>query len=473
MAAGSRPSARRFKPQPPKVHLHILGICGTLMAGIATLAQELGHRVTGADANVYPPMSDTLRAAGIALTEGWGPLARQEHPDLVVIGNALSRGNPSVEYVLDHDLPYTSGPAWLAAHVLPGRHVIAIAGTHGKTTTASIVAWLLECADHQPGFLIGGIPLNFGVPARLGRSPFFVVEADEYDTAFFDKRSKFVHYRPRTAVLNNLEFDHADIFPDLAAIKLQFHHLVRTIPASGNIIWNVDDANLAATLEQGCWSRTATFGSSTSAAWRLQPNAHTEEPVLEIRLPDGQQRRLTTTLSGRHNALNTTAAIAAVALAGGAPPDLQSAIQSFAGVKRRLEEIGRVRGIVVYDDFAHHPTAIAATLAGLRARIGADQLIAVLEPRSNTMRLGVHRTDLAPALAGADLSIIYAPPNLGWDTQPVVAALGARGASYDSLDAVLAAIERAAQSPAHIVIMSNGGFGGLHQRLLASLSASV
>ncbi|MGD9602087.1 MAG: UDP-N-acetylmuramate:L-alanyl-gamma-D-glutamyl-meso-diaminopimelate ligase [Gammaproteobacteria bacterium] len=448
--------------------MHVLGICGTFMAGLACLAHELGHHVTGSDQNVYPPMSDFLAAAGIGIRPGWDPAHLDPRPDLVVIGNALSRGNPLVEAVLDLGLPYTSGPEWLARHVLPGRHVIAVAGTHGKTTTSSLVAWMLERAGHAPGFLIGGIPENFGRPARLGTGECFVIEADEYDTAFFDKRSKFVHYRPMTALLNNLEFDHADIFPDLAAIETQFHHLVRTVPGRGTVVWNRDEPALAATLARGAWSRLVTFGTGDEAAWQLREHAPGHYAVRD---PDGRTFPLRSPLAGRHNALNTLAALATVDTVGLAPEAALLGLDGFLNVKRRLQVVGSARGITVYDDFAHHPTAIAATLQALRERVGSGRIVAVLEPRSNTMRMGVMSAQLAPALAAADTSVIFAPAELRWDIGAATAALGERRHVCESAAELVATIARLATPGSHVVIMSNGDFGGLHRQLLATLAA--
>ena len=455
----------------PRMHVHILGICGTFMGGVAALAREAGHRVTGSDANVYPPMSEQLRALGIGLIEGWDPRQLEPAPDLVLVGNALSRGNPCVEALLSRGLRCASGPEFLAAHVLQGRWTLAVAGTHGKTSTASMLAWILEDAGLAPGFLIGGIPLGFGVSARLGAAPFFVVEADEYDSAFFDKRSKFVHYRPRTAILNNLEFDHADIFPDLASIQRQFHHLVRTIPADGLIVHNADDAALEAVLAMGCWTPRESFGVASTDGrgdWRPREVAvdgasfrveHAGKVVGEVAW--GQ--------SGLHNVANALAAIAAARHAGVPVAAACKALAAFAGVKRRLELVGRAAGVAVYDDFAHHPTAIRSTLDGLRRRVGAGRILAVLEPRSATMRLGVHRDTLGPALAGADLAFLHAPTDLGWDLAPVLGALGGRGQEAASVDALVTAVTAAARAGDHVLVMSNGGFGGIHAKLLAAL----
>ena len=454
----------------PAQHVHIIGIGGTFMAGVAQLARALGARVTGSDLKLYPPMSTQLAQAEIAVYEGYRAENIADTPDVVVIGNALSRGNAEVEAVLNHGLRYVSGAQWLAEAVLQGRWVLAVAGTHGKTTTASLLTWILEYAGLQPGFLIGGVPENFGVSARLGEAPFFVVEADEYDTAFFDKRSKFVHYRPRTAVLNNLEFDHADIFPDLAAIKRQFHHFVRTVPGAGLIVANAEDANLRAVLNEGCWTPVETFGES--GYWRAEPLAADASSFRVYHaegVPVGEARWA---LSGHHNMANALAAIAAARHAGVAPATAVAALNEFKNVKRRMELVGTRRGVSVYDDFAHHPTAIELTLAGLRARVGKARILAVLEPRSNTMRMGVHRDTLAGSLAAADEVLLYAPADLGWDIGGVTAQLGAKARSYTSVDAIVVALAKGARDGDHVLIMSNGGFGGIHQKLLAQLASA-
>ncbi len=453
-----------------KPHIHILGICGTFMAGVALLARAAGHRVSGCDAGVYPPMSTQLAEAGIALREGYAPEQLDEfQPDTVVVGNVMSRGRPIIEALLDHNRPYTSGPAWLADYVLRDRHVLAVAGTHGKTSTSSMLAWILEYAGLEPGFLIGGIPANFGQSARLGRSPFFVVEADEYDTAFFDKRSKFVHYRPRTLILNNLEFDHADIFPDVAAIQRQFHHLLRTVPGSGRIVTHGQDANLAEVLAMGCWTPVETFGVGDWEARAIAPDGS----AFEVHYRGERQGRAEWTQLGMHNVYNALAALAAAHHAGVAPATAIAALADFQGVKRRLEVRGEVNGVVVYDDFAHHPTAIATTLAGLRAKVGDQPIIAVLEPRSNTMKLGVFKDNLAPALKLADAVVLYQAPDLGWDLGVVAAALDSRQQICHSLDATLAAVQAQIKPGTHVLIMSNGGFGGIHERLLQALRATV
>ena len=452
------------------MHIHILGICGTFMAGVALLARAAGHTVSGCDVGVYPPMSTQLAEAGIALREGYEPAQLDEfRPDMVVVGNVMSRGRPIIEEMLNRDLRYSSGPAWLADYMLRDRHVLAVAGTHGKTSTSSLLAWILEHAGLEPGFLIGGIPANFGRSARLGRPLFFVVEADEYDTAFFDKRSKFVHYRPRTLILNNLEFDHADIFPDLAAIQRQFHHLLRTVPGSGLIVANGQDPNLAEVLAMGCWTPVERFGIGDWEARDMAPDGS----AFTVDYWGERQGRVEWTQLGIHSVHNALAAIAAARHVGVPAATAIEALATFQGVKRRLEVRGSVGGVTVYDDFAHHPTAIASTLAGLRARVGAQPIIAVLEPRSNTMKQGVFKDNLAPALAAADAVVVYQAPDLGWDLSAVVAALGPRGQVCHNLDDTLTAIQSQVQPGTQVVIMSNGGFGGIHERLLAALRATA
>ncbi|MCK0509335.1 UDP-N-acetylmuramate:L-alanyl-gamma-D-glutamyl-meso-diaminopimelate ligase [Aromatoleum anaerobium] len=447
------------------MHIHILGICGTFMGGVALLARSAGHTVTGCDANVYPPMSTQLEAQGIGLTEGYDAAQVDLAPDVYVIGNAVSRGNPLLEAILDRGLPYVSGPQWLAENVLQGRWVLAVAGTHGKTTTTSMLAWMLEDAGLAPGFLVGGVPGNFGVSARLTDSPFFVIEADEYDTAFCDKRSKFVHYRPRTAILNNLEFDHADIFSDLAAIETQFHHLVRTIPASGRIIANAAEESLKRVVARGCWSELEWFGDG--AQWSAA--AGTEESEAVFRLRDEIAGSVAMPMSGSHNRSNALAAIAAARHVGVPPAQAIASLAGFTGIKRRMEVRGKVRGVTVYDDFAHHPTAIALTVEGLRRREPAGRILAVLEPRSNTMKLGVMKDRLPESLAQADHVYCYAS-GLGWDAAGALAPLGERGATYDDLDRLVADVAAAARPGDHVLVMSNGGFGGVHDRLLAALA---
>ena len=453
------------------MHLHILGICGTFMAGIAALAREAGHKVTGSDANGWPPMSTQLEKLGIAVMPGYLAEHLDPAPDVVVVGNVVSRGNPAMEHVLNAGLPYVSGPEWLAAHVLKGRHVLAVAGTHGKTTTTSLLAWLLEEAGLEPGFLVGGVPVNFGLSARLGRGKCFVIEADEYDTAFFDKRSKFVHYRPRTAILNNLEYDHADIFPDLAAIERQFHHLVRTVPGEGRLIVNAQDLNLPRVLAMGAWSGIEWFDGEghDPRGWRATRN--TEGFALGYRGETLGNAR--TPLAGPHNRANALAAIAAAAHVGVSTADVLRGLESFRGIKRRLELLGSARGVEVFDDFAHHPTAIKVTLAGLRER-GPGRILAVLEPRSNTMRLGGHPGgDLADSLADADLAFVYARPDLKWDAGSALASVGARLRLHDDLAELSTAIAAEARPGDRVLVMTNGDFGGLHQRVLDALGAPV
>ncbi len=451
------------------MRIHVLGICGTFMGGLALLAREAGHVVSGSDANVYPPMSDQLREAGIDVREGYDPRHLDPEPDCVVIGNALSRGNPAVEHVLDRGLAYTSGPQWLAEHLLAGRWVLGVAGTHGKTTTSAMLAWILEYAGLAPGFLVGGVPLDFGVSARSGEAPFFVVEADEYDTAFFDKRSKFVHYRPRTAILNNLEYDHADIFPDLAAIQRQFHHLVRTVPGNGLLVVPTADAHLDTVLATGCWTPVERFAAAEEGSGWTARDVDPGETAFTVSCDGAELGRVTWTQSGRHNVANALAALAAARHAGVPPAVGIEALGRFRGVKRRMELRGTVDGIAVYDDFAHHPTAIATTLAGLRGRVGGARIVAVLEPRSNTMRLGHHAETLGPALTGADRVLLFRPPDLGWNLDATAASLGERCSVHDTLDALVAAIRAWVRSGDHVVIMSNGGFGGIHGRLLDAL----
>ncbi|HXA92126.1 MAG TPA: UDP-N-acetylmuramate:L-alanyl-gamma-D-glutamyl-meso-diaminopimelate ligase [Steroidobacteraceae bacterium] len=454
------------------MHLHILGICGTFMGGIAAIATRAGHRVTGSDRNVYPPMSTQLQSLGIELCEGFDPGQLEPRPDVVVVGNVMTRGMPVVEAMLDRGLPYLSGPEWLARNVLQDRWVLAVAGTHGKTTTSSVLAWILEHAGLSPGFLIGGVPENFGSSARLGAAPFFVIEADEYDTAFFDKRAKFVHYRPRTLVLNNLEFDHADIYPDVAAIQRQFHHLVRTVPGSGRIIWNASDARLAETLAMGCWTARESFARSgtADALWTAVPVDGVEDfSRFEVRESGRSCGVVEWPLIGAHNVENALAAIAAARHAGVPVPASVAALREFRGIARRLQLRAEVQGIRIFDDFAHHPTAIETTLDGLRRRFGQQRIIAVLEARSNTMRMGVHRDALAPALARADEVWLYAPPDLGWDTGEVLQALAGRGRAVVQVDRLASELAASVRPHDVVLIMSNGGFGGLHDKLIAAL----
>ncbi len=458
------------------MHIHILGICGTFMGGVAALAREAGHRVTGCDAGVYPPMSDQLRALGIELIEGYTVDQLKLEPDLFVIGNVVSRGNPLMEAILDAGLPYTSGPQWLSENVLQGRHVLAVAGTHGKTTTTSMLTWILEFAGKQPGFLVGGVPQNFGVSARLGDTAAetrpatghpFVIEADEYDTAFFDKRSKFVHYRPRTAVLNNLEFDHADIFADLAAIETQFHHLVRTVPQSGRLVVNAREEALERVLTRGCWSDVARFGVRGDVpGFRARGEPHAFD-VLKAGVLVG---RVEWALLGEHNQMNALAAIAAAEHVGVTPQQACEALGQFANVKRRLELRGEVKGVAVYDDFAHHPTAIRTTVDGLRRKVGPDsRILAVFEPRSNTMKLGTMKALLPWSLEEADLAFCHSG-GLGWDANEALAEMGERAIVSDNIDTLVSKVVKAAKPGDQILCMSNGGFGGIHDKLLKALA---
>lgn len=454
------------------MHIHILGVCGTFMGSLAQLAIALGHRVTGSDANVYPPMSTQLEQAGISLMQGFDPAHMQPAPDLVVIGNAMSRGNPAVEYVLAEGIPYTSGPQWLRDYVLPGKWVLAVAGTHGKTTTSSMLAWILEYAGMAPGYLIGGVTKNFPTSARLGNTPFFVVEADEYDSAFFDKRSKFVHYNARTVILNNLEFDHADIFPDLAAIQKQFHHLVRTVPNNGLIISPLNDAAINQVIAQGCWTPLQQFSvgeEQTAAEWQAQLIA-TDGSEFAVLQQGVEVARVRWNQTGLHNVNNGLAAMIAARHVGVTPEHSAKALEQFAGVKRRMECLADVHSIKVYDDFAHHPTAIKTTLAGLRAKVGDEKIIAVIEPRSNTMRMGVHKDALGKACTDADDVLWYQPANVDWDMDDVVNHSPVPAKLLRSLDDVIHCALALAEANTHIVIMSNGGFGGIHQKLVDQLS---
>jgi UDP-N-acetylmuramate: L-alanyl-gamma-D-glutamyl-meso-diaminopimelate ligase len=465
------------------MHIHILGICGTFMGGLAALAREAGHVVTGCDAGVYPPMSDQLRALGIELIEGFEASQMALKPDVFVVGNVVSRARrpdgspkfPLMEAILDAGAPYTSGPQWLAEQVLHGRHVLAVAGTHGKTTTTSMLAWILASAGLQPGFLVGGVPVNFGVSARLGQAaaadgspsagrPLFVIEADEYDTAFFDKRSKFVHYRPRTAILNNLEFDHADIFDDLAAIERQFHHLVRTVPASGRVVVNGLEESLTRVLAQGCWSGVRSFGTPVSDF-----SAVGEPGCFDVLQRGAVVATVRWSLGGVHNQLNALAAIAAAEHVGVAPAVAAAALARFENVRRRMEVRGTVRGVTVYDDFAHHPTAIRTTVDGLRRQIGpGERILAVFEPRSNTMKLGTMKAQLPWSLEGADLAFCHSG-GLDWDAAAALAPMGTRARVADTVAALVEQVSQAARPGDHVLCMSNGGFGGVHAKLLASL----
>jgi UDP-N-acetylmuramate: L-alanyl-gamma-D-glutamyl-meso-diaminopimelate ligase len=457
------------------MHIHILGICGTFMGGLAVLAKEAGHKVTGCDANVYPPMSTQLRAQGIELIEGFGPHQLSLQPDLFVIGNVVSRGNPLMETILNRGLPYVSGPQWIGEHILQDKWVLAVAGTHGKTTTSSMLAWILEDAGYNPGFLIGGVPVNFGISARIGGSgadaPFFVIEADEYDTAFFDKRSKFVHYRPRTVILNNLEYDHADIFPDLNAIETQFHHLVRTVPAIGRLLVNGREESLKRVIARGCWSETEWFGASDAEGWTMVEHADGRFDVL---FNGKLQGTVQWALSGEHNRLNAVAAIAAARHTGVPPAQAIESLSRFENVKRRMETRGVVNGITVIDDFAHHPTAITTTVAGLRSKVGNGRILAVLEPRSNTMKLGTMKDALAASLGEADLVFGYGAKGegkeaLGWDLGAALQPLGEKARAFDELSELVTAVAAAARPGDTVLAMSNGGFGGVHQKILDAL----
>ncbi|MCF8147451.1 MAG: UDP-N-acetylmuramate:L-alanyl-gamma-D-glutamyl-meso-diaminopimelate ligase [Sulfuritalea sp.] len=465
------------------MHIHILGICGTFMGGLAALAREAGHRVTGCDSGVYPPMSDQLRSLGIELIEGFGAEQMALQPDMFVVGNVISRARnsdtspkfPLMEAILDAGAPYTSGPQWLAEHVLQGRHVLAVAGTHGKTTTTAMLAWILESAGLQPGFLVGGVPLNFGVSARLGQGKTFVIEADEYDTAFFDKRSKFVHYRPRTAVLNNLEFDHADIFDDLAAIERQFHHLVRTVPSTGRLVVNGLEESLTRVVSQGCWSELRTFGASVSDFNAVgEPHdftvTHQGKPLAHVQW----------SLGGVHNQLNALAAITAADHVGVTPAQSAQALARFENVKRRMEVRARIPfppvssnaaalaetsdAVTIYDDFAHHPTAIRTTVNGLRRRIGSARILAVFEPRSNTMKLGAMKAQLPWSLEEVDLAFCHTG-GLGWDAAEALQSMGGKALCAPTIDALAAQVASHVRAGDHILCMSNGGFGGIHQKL--------
>ena len=453
------------------MHIHILGICGTFMGGIALLARAQGYQVTGSDAHVYPPMSTQLEAAGIQLMEGYLPEHLQPAPDWVVVGNAMTRGNPAVEYMLNQGLAYTSGPQWLSEHVLQKTWVLGVAGTHGKTTTASMLAWILEDANMEPGFLIGGIPQNFGLSARFGAGQFFVVEADEYDTAFFDKRSKFVHYRARTCILNNLEFDHADIFDDLAQIQTQFHHLVRTIPSEGMVIYPPQDQAILTVLEKGCWSEKATFNAAdtTDALWTAQ-NKKADGSAFDVFKKDQFQGHIEWDLTGLHNVNNALAAIAGAEHVGVPAKIACEALAQFKNVKRRMELKGEVKGIKVYDDFAHHPTAIKTTLAGLRAQVGKQRIIAILEPRSNTMQMGVHQKTLAHSLQEADDIAVFISENLAWNGADTFASLESKVKLFQKTQAIIDWVVENAHPHDIILIMSNGGFEGIHQRILTHLA---
>ncbi|HEY0746360.1 MAG TPA: UDP-N-acetylmuramate:L-alanyl-gamma-D-glutamyl-meso-diaminopimelate ligase [Steroidobacteraceae bacterium] len=449
-------------------HIHILGIGGTFMGGVAAIAKAAGFRVTGSDLNVYPPMSTQLQALGIELIQGYGAEQLDLKPDMVVVGNALSRGSPVIEALLDRAMPYTSGPLWLAEQVLYQRHVIAVSGTHGKTTTTAMLTWILEHAGLEPGFLVGGVPGNFDSSARLGKPPFFVIEADEYDTAFFDKRAKFVHYRPRTAVLNNLEYDHADIYPDVASIRRQFNQLLRTVPRAGRLIVNGEDAELKTTLSEGCWTPSESF-SLSKGDWTALIAKDSAASRFDVHFKGRAVAEVEWDLIGEHNVMNALAAIGAAHHVGVAPERAARALKAFRGVKRRMEVRGVVQGVTVYDDFAHHPTAIETTLRGLRARVGPSRIIAVVEARSNTMKLGVHRDALAPSLAVADKAWFLNPKDLGWNLAIAVKPMGDRASLAETVDELVQGLVKEARPGDQILVMSNGGFGGLHEKLLTAL----
>lgn len=454
------------------MHIHVLGVCGTFMGSLALIAREAGHTVTGSDQGIYPPMSDLLAAQGVGIMEGYRPEHLEPAPDCVVVGNALSRGNPAVEHMLDRGIDYRSGPQWLAENVLKDKWVIAVSGTHGKTTTTSLVAWILEYAGLRPGFLIGGVPSNFGISARLGESDFFVIEADEYDSAFFDKRSKFLHFRPRTLIVNNIEYDHADIFPDLKSIQRQFHYLVRTVPGSGLIIANGDETSVAETLAMGCWTPVQRFGREADNDWRVAA-IDADSHGFSLEAAGGEVWQASLALPGLHNAHNALAAVLAARHVGVPVDTAIEALAEFKGVKRRLELRGEVDGIRVYDDFAHHPTAIEATVAAMRRDMTSGRILAVVEPRSNTMKLGVHRQALASALGDADLSFLLQPDNIGWNVSDAVAPLGARAQVENEVDVLVERIVRQARHGDRILVMSNGAFGGIHRKLLAALRTAT
>ena len=456
------------------MHVHILGICGTFMGGLALLARAEGHKVTGSDANVYPPMSTQLEEQGIELIQGFDPsqlgLGEDDAPDLVVIGNAMSRGNPCVEAVLNRGLKYTSGPQFLAEHILAERWVLAVSGTHGKTSTASMLAWILEDCGYEPGFLIGGVPQNFGVSARLGGSPFFVVEADEYDSAFFDKRSKFVHYQPRTLVINNLEFDHADIFDDLKAIQRQFNHVIRTVPSEGKVIWPADSQSVQQVIELGCWSEQEMYHLNSAATGWYATNLSEDGHEFEVFFDGELQGVVDWQLIGQHNIENAVMAIAAARHVGVKPDAAIEALVKFAPPKRRMELIGCVSGVEVYDDFAHHPTAITTSLSGMRAKVGSGKVTVILEPRSNTMKSGVHKDTLANSLALASNAYLYQAGNIDWDISAAMSTAAVPVEVLFDIDEIIAKAVAQARSGDTIIVMSNGGFGGLHQKLLAQLN---
>jgi len=459
------------------MHLHIIGICGTFMGGIAALARAAGHRVTGSDQNVYPPMSDQLSALGIDLIQGYDPSQLKLNPDVVVVGNVMSRGNALIEALLDSELPYTSGPEWLSRHVLNSRHVLAVAGTHGKTTTTSMLTWILEHSGRQPGFLVGGVPSNFNVTARLGDGKCFVVEADEYDTAFFDKRAKFVHYRPRTAILNNLEHDHADIYPDVAAIQKQFHLLLRTVPRNGRLVVNADESHLQQVIEMGCWTPvvrfSATQSSSSDDQWHAELLGQQDGSHFIVKQGGKEFGEVKWNMLGRHNVANALASIIASEHVGITVAESIAALTVFGGVKRRMEVRGVVNGITVYDDFAHHPTAIETTMQGLRRKVGNARIIAVLEPRSNTMKLGTHREPLKHSLHDAQEVWLYQGPDVKWDVGSLATELGSTACVHNNIDNMVNALAQTLQPGDHVLIMSNGGFGGIHTKLLGRLQTGA
>lgn len=450
--------------------VHILGICGKFMAGIAVLAKQSGHEVSGSDLNVYPPMSTQLEAQGIELMSGFDPAHIDNSVDMVIVGNVISRGNPAIEYVLNNNIPFTSGPQWLAENILRDRWVLAVSGTHGKTTTTSLLSWILEYAGLNPGFLVGGVPENFGVSARIGSCPFFVVEADEYDSAFFDKRSKFIHYHPKTLILNNLEFDHADIFPDLAAIVQQFHHLVRTVPGNGLIIRQAEDKNLTAVLEKGCWTPVTGFGET--GQWQAILNKP-DCSSFDVRFDGTCVGTATWNLLGKHNVENALAAIAAAHHAGVPAALAVEALETFKNVKCRMEVKGEAKGIVIYDDFAHHPTAIATTLAGLRAKVGDQRIIAIVQFGSYTMRTGVHKEQMKTALAAADMVVCKRPEGKDWGLDAILKQLTQPNALYDSVDSLVANLVGQLKAGDHVIVMSNSGFDGIHEKLLQGIQATV
>jgi UDP-N-acetylmuramate: L-alanyl-gamma-D-glutamyl-meso-diaminopimelate ligase len=470
---------------PKPVTLHILGICGTFMGSLAVLAKQLGYDVSGCDDNVYPPMSTQLESQGITLMQGYDPGHLQPHPDTVIVGNAMSRGNPCVEYVLNNGLNYTSGPQWLCDHVLKDRWVLAVAGTHGKTTTTTMLAWILRCAGLKPGYLIGGVPNDFSASADIGEKPFFVIEADEYDSAFFDKRSKFVHYRPRTVILNNLEFDHADIFDSIADIQKQFHHLVRTIPSSGKIIFPEDDRYLQEVLQKGCWSEKETLSLKKDSSGKHNSGwfadlKTADGSIFDVYFDNKKQGEVHWQQTGRHNVNNALAAIAAARHVGVGPEHAINALSQFGGVKRRMEKIYERNNIAVYDDFAHHPTAIKTTLAGLRNKVGNEKIIAVIEPRSNTMRMGMHKENLAASAEDADEVIWYQPANVDWQLNSVTATASNKASVNRDIGDIVTRLSTyvksgetssaAIKQNVHIVFMSNGGFGGIHQKFISAIS---